>query len=44
MLVTTLEADPYLGRILTGRIETGAMTVNRVIKVLDRNDEVERGA
>ena len=22
MLVTTLEADPYLGRILTGRIES----------------------
>ncbi len=43
MLVTTLEADPYLGRILTGRIETGAMTVNRVIKVLDRNGkEIER--
>ena len=29
MLVTTLEADPYLGRILTGRIEQGAITVNR---------------
>jgi GTP-binding protein len=35
MLVTTLEADPYLGRILTGRIETGAITVNRVIKALN---------
>ncbi len=23
MLATTLEYDPYLGRILTGRIETG---------------------
>ena len=33
MLVTTLEADPYLGRILTGRIESGAITVNRQIKV-----------
>jgi len=43
MLVTTLEADPYLGRILTGRIETGAMTVNRVIKVLNRDGkEIER--
>ncbi len=43
MLVTTLEADPYLGRILTGRIETGAMTVNRVIKVLGRDGkEIER--
>jgi GTP-binding protein len=43
MLVTTLEADPYLGRILTGRIETGAMTVNRVIKVLNNDGkEIER--
>ncbi|MBV8977126.1 MAG: translational GTPase TypA [Alphaproteobacteria bacterium] len=43
MLVTTLEADPYLGRVLTGRIESGAMTVNRVIKVLDRTaKEIER--
>src|SRR5581483_191627 len=32
MLVTTLEADPYLGRVLTGRIESGAINVNRVIK------------
>jgi len=43
MLVTTLEADPYLGRILTGRIETGAISVNRVIKALDREGkEIER--
>jgi GTP-binding protein len=43
MLVTTLEADPYLGRVLTGRIETGAITVNRVIKALDREGkEIER--
>jgi GTP-binding protein len=43
MLVTTLEADPYLGRILTGRIETGAITVNRVIHALNRDGkEIER--
>ncbi len=43
MLVTTLEADPYLGRVLTGRIESGAINVNRVIKALDRDGkEVER--
>ncbi|HVZ91584.1 MAG TPA: translational GTPase TypA [Rhizomicrobium sp.] len=43
MLVTTLEADSYLGRVLTGRIESGAMTVNRVIKALDREGkEIER--
>ena len=43
MLVTTLEADPYLGRILTGRIETGAINVNRVIKALGADGrEIER--
>ncbi|NKB42979.1 MAG: translational GTPase TypA [Alphaproteobacteria bacterium] len=35
MLATTLEADPYLGRILTGRISTGRATVNMPIKALD---------
>ncbi|MDE2133559.1 MAG: translational GTPase TypA [Alphaproteobacteria bacterium] len=43
MLVTTLEADPYLGRVLTGRIESGAITVNRQIKALSRDGRtVER--
>jgi GTP-binding protein len=43
MLVTTLEADPYLGRVLTGRIESGAITVNRVIHALSRDGkEIER--
>ncbi len=43
MLVTTLEADPYLGRILTGRIETGAITINRQIKALSHDGaEIER--
>src|SRR6201995_4820837 len=40
MLVTTLEADNYLGRILTGRIESGVITTNRNIKVLNREGEV----
>jgi GTP-binding protein len=40
MLVTTLEADPYLGRVLTGRIESGAITVNRQIKALNRDGAV----
>jgi len=40
MLVTTLEADNYLGRILTGRIESGVITTNRNIKVLNRDGEV----
>jgi GTP-binding protein len=40
MLVTTLEADPYLGRVLTGRIESGAITVNRQIQALSRGGQV----
>ncbi len=43
MLVTTLESDNFLGRVLTGRIESGAITVNRQIKVLNREGKlVER--
>jgi GTP-binding protein len=43
MLVTTLEADPYLGRVLTGRIESGALTINRQIKALSPDGtEVEK--
>jgi GTP-binding protein len=34
MLATTLEADPYLGRILTGRITSGTVRPNQVIKAL----------
>jgi GTP-binding protein len=43
MLVTTLESDPYLGRVLTGRVESGTITVNRPIKSLSRDgSEIER--
>ena len=28
MLVTTLESDPYLGRVLTGRIASGSLSAN----------------
>ena len=35
MLATTLEADPFLGRILTGRIESGTARHNMTIKALD---------
>ncbi|MGB8602284.1 MAG: GTP-binding protein, partial [Rhizomicrobium sp.] len=43
MLVTTLEANPYLGRILTGRVETGIITVNQAIKALTHDGkEIER--
>src|SRR6478752_3951058 len=40
MLVTTLEADNFLGRILTGRIESGVITANRNIKAIDRDGKV----
>ncbi len=44
MLATTIQSDQYLGRLLTGRIESGLATANRPIKVLDREGkEVERG-
>ncbi|MDH5189466.1 MAG: translational GTPase TypA [Rhodospirillaceae bacterium] len=40
MLATTLESDNFLGRILTGRIETGIAKPNMSIKVLNREGEV----
>jgi GTP-binding protein len=35
MLVTTLESDPYLGRILTGRIASGTVSVNATMQALN---------
>jgi GTP-binding protein len=40
MLATTLEADPYLGRILTGRISSGSIKPNQSIKALRRDGEL----
>jgi GTP-binding protein len=34
VLATTLEADPYLGRILTGRITSGTVRPNQQLKAL----------
>ncbi|MEM8792405.1 MAG: translational GTPase TypA [Pseudomonadota bacterium] len=43
MLATTLEADPFLGRILTGRIEAGSVRPGMQIKALNREGgEIER--
>ena len=43
MLATTLEADPFLGRILTGRIEEGTLSAGATIKALSRDGtEIER--
>ena len=37
MLGTILEANPYLGRIVTGRISSGTVRPNQSVKVLDRD-------
>ena len=44
MIGVLLDRDPFLGRILTGRIESGRLNVNMPIKALDvENNEVETG-
>jgi len=40
IIVTMLEADPYLGRVLTGRVLTGRARVNMPIKALTRDGVV----
>src|SRR5262249_47848450 len=40
MLATTLEYDPYLGRVLTGRIHAGVARVNMPVKSLNRDGQV----
>jgi GTP-binding protein len=36
LLGTILEANPYLGRIVTGRITSGTVKPNQMVKVIDR--------
>jgi GTP-binding protein len=36
MLGTILESNPYLGRIVTGRVTSGSVKPNQAVKVLDR--------
>jgi GTP-binding protein len=44
MLGTILEANPYLGRIVTGRIFSGSVKPNQAAKVLDRDGKlIEQG-
>jgi len=44
MLATLLDRDPFLGRILTGRIESGRLDVNMPIKAIDVDgNKVEEG-
>ena len=40
LLGTILEANPYLGRIITGRISSGTLKSNQAIKVLARDGSV----
>jgi len=40
MLATLLDRDPFLGRILTGRIESGTLNVNMPIRAMDVNGNV----
>ena len=39
MLVTTMEYDPFLGRILTGRITSGSIKPNSIVKSLTIDGE-----
>lgn len=44
MLATTVEANPYLGRVLTGRILSGSVKPNQTVKALSRTGEtIETG-
>jgi GTP-binding protein len=40
MLGTLLEANPYLGRVITGRVFSGSIKPNAPVKVLDRNGNI----
>jgi GTP-binding protein len=43
MLATTLGADPFIGRILTGRVEAGTLRAGASLKALSREgEEIER--
>ena len=39
MLATTLSADPFIGRILTGRVEAGTLRAGETIKSMTRDGE-----
>jgi GTP-binding protein len=44
LLGTILEANPYLGRVVTGRITSGTIASNEIVKVLDHDGRlVEQG-
>ena len=44
LLGTILEANPYLGRVVTGRISSGSIAPNQPVKVLDHDGKlIEQG-
>ncbi|MFZ0841164.1 MAG: translational GTPase TypA, partial [Xanthobacteraceae bacterium] len=44
MLGTIIEANPYLGRLVTGRIRSGSVRPNQPVKVIDRDGNlIEQG-
>ena len=40
MLVTTIEANPFLGRVLTGRVRSGTIKANQSVKALSRDGKI----
>ena len=40
MLATTIQSNPFLGRILTGRVVSGTATANMAVKALSRDGKV----
>ncbi|WP_068310638.1 translational GTPase TypA [Polycladidibacter hongkongensis] len=44
LLATTIESDPFLGRILTGRVASGTVKPNMAVKALSRDGKlIENG-
>src|SRR3546814_20150529 len=41
-LTTLLDRDNFLGRILTGRVQTGTLTMNQPIHALDRDGNTRK--
>jgi GTP-binding protein len=37
MLVTTIEANPFLGRVLTGRVRSGSIKANQAVRALSQD-------
>jgi GTP-binding protein len=40
MLVTTIEANPFLGRVLTGRVRSGSVKANQLVRALSQDSKV----